>query len=131
MIVSNPDFNRPGSGDPMPGRIGSMYADLGGRVEYIGKPYPAVYQKCFESFDKLHGGSTVKGRTCGVGDSLDHDILGANNFGIASVFTANGVHCGQLGTTEGSGETPNLVDLENLLLKLNVQPNFIIPNFSW
>jgi ribonucleotide monophosphatase NagD (HAD superfamily) len=41
-------------------------------------------------------------RVCGVGDSLDHDILGAKNTGIASIWTANGIHSAEMGTIEGS-----------------------------
>jgi ribonucleotide monophosphatase NagD (HAD superfamily) len=119
----------------MPGRIGALYSELGGRVEYIGKPYPAVYEKCAESFSRFlaRGEALDKTRMCGVGDSLDHDVLGANRFGIASVFTANGVHCGELGTIEGSKLPPDSEALQSLLLKFDpyAHPNFIIPNFSW
>lgn len=33
----------------MPGLIGKAYADMGGTVNYVGKPHPAVYQACFEA----------------------------------------------------------------------------------
>jgi Predicted sugar phosphatases of the HAD superfamily len=31
-------------------------------------------------------------RIVAVGDSLDHDILGASNFGIDSILISNGIH---------------------------------------
>lgn len=112
------------------------------RVEYIGKPYKAVYDKCYASFAAMSTNqenssnidqfeSKLKQRMCGVGDSLDHDILGANRFGITSVFTANGVHCQEIGTEEGSENPPNLELLEKLLNKFDVTPTVILSNFKW
>ena len=47
MIVSNPDIVRPGyDNDPMPGLLGQAYERKGGRVIYVGKPYPLVYERC-------------------------------------------------------------------------------------
>ena len=46
MIVSNPDYLRPGDNEPMPGRIGQEYEKLGGNVIYVGKPYSLVYDHC-------------------------------------------------------------------------------------
>lgn len=43
------DFLRPGTNDPMPGLIGKAYADMGGTVNYVGKPHPAVYQACCDA----------------------------------------------------------------------------------
>lgn len=128
MIVSNPDLNRPGSNAPMPGRIGAIYTSMGGRVEYIGKPYAAVYSKCYESFEKLDGKIS---RICGIGDSLEHDILGAKNNGIISVFTSNGVHCGELGTIEGDKTAPEISKLNALIETCGIMPVYVIPNFSW
>lgn len=48
-IYACTDFLRPGTNDPMPGLIGKAYADMGGTVNYVGKPHPAVYQACFEA----------------------------------------------------------------------------------
>ena len=132
MILSNPDFNRPGSGDPMPGQIGVMYESMGGVVEYIGKPFAAVYEKCYNTFTLLNEGREIdKHRICGIGDSLEHDIVGANNFGITSIFTANGVHAHDLGTNEGSESLPAAEKVDELLEKLHIRPDIVIPNFSW
>ncbi|CAM9613576.1 unnamed protein product [Ascophyllum nodosum] len=49
MLVTNPDFLRPGTNDPMPGLIGRAYADMGGTVHYVGKPHSLVYEACFNA----------------------------------------------------------------------------------
>ena len=38
-----------------------------------------------------------------TGDSLEHDVAGANNAGISSVFIAGGIHAAELGL-EVSGD---------------------------
>ena len=102
MLVSNPDFYRPGSGQPMPGLIADKYRKKLTKelskplIKYFGKPFDDVYQKCFAAL-----GIADKSRICGIGDSLEHDIMGANKAGMGSIFIENGVHCESLGTVEG------------------------------
>ena len=77
----------------MPGQIAKLYVEkYGGVVQYLGKPYQTVYDACFAvlAAGDDRGGYTNglssaldKSRICGVGDSLDHDILGAHTAGIA------------------------------------------------
>lgn len=169
MLVTNPDFYRPGSGSPMPGQIGERYARMGGRVEYIGKPYSVVYDECFRVLSNLAVPSTQsstsvtpsassvcgklespvdtaapaasdniteikldKSRICGVGDSLDHDILGAEQNGIPSVWTANGVHCKEMGIeVEGSAESATDDVLEKMYSKYDIRPTYTVPSFRW
>lgn len=138
MLVSNPDNNRPGSGAPMPGQIGRKYSDMGGTVQYIGKPYAAVYNECMSALSKsdvaasLSADKTVnKDRVCGVGDSLDHDILGAKQAGIASVWTANGVHSAEMGTSEGSAVIAEEGVLEEMYVKYDVRPTHSTSSFKW
>jgi HAD superfamily hydrolase (TIGR01450 family) len=150
MLVSNPDFHRPGSGAPMPGQIGRLYSELGGRVEYIGKPHSAVYAACLDviqrsrptsqstssSLSPLQPSASAAvavdvSRVCGVGDSLDHDILGAERAGFASVWTANGVHCDELGTAEGAPELPAEELLEGMYARYGVRPTHTTAAFRW
>jgi HAD superfamily hydrolase (TIGR01459 family) len=134
LVVTNPDMNRPGSNAPMPGQIGAMYSAKGGRVVYVGKPHPGVYQKCFESLksNQAPGHIFCKSETCGIGDSLDHDILGAMQNGISSVFIANGIHCTHLATAEGSREVPSSKLLTELFSKHPAVgvPDYILSNFT-
>jgi len=136
MIVSNPDFHRPGSNSPMPGQIGKKYSLVADcQVEYIGKPYSAVYDACFASFalnnSSFKNPEDFNKRTVAIGDSLHHDILGAINAGIDSVWTANGVHCSEIGTAEGSAVMPKSEIVEKFLIKENIFPTNIMPMFKW
>jgi HAD superfamily hydrolase (TIGR01459 family) len=131
MLVTNPDTNRPGSNSPMPGQIGSRYAALGQRVEYIGKPYDAVYDACFAFVEKTTRLSRFDARICGVGDSLEHDIQGAEACGISSVWVTNGVHGLELDRREGSSEPAEESKVLELLSRFQVKPTYEIPCFNW
>ena len=113
MVCSNPDFYRPGSGQPMPGKIAATYeALMGGRdsIKFFGKPYKDSYEACFKSLPGVD-----KARVAGIGDSLDHDIVGAARNGVKSIFIENGVHCTTLGSKEGAPDSLGSETVEALI----------------
>lgn len=59
-------------------------------VEPIGKPFKFIYDYALENL-QFHDRS----RVLMIGDSLETDILGANEFGIDSLLIGQGVHLGQ------------------------------------
>ncbi|KAJ6696711.1 hypothetical protein OIU85_003096 [Salix viminalis] len=82
MVVANPDFVTVEARDlrVMPGTLAAKYEKLGGEVKWMGKPDKIIYKSAMElagvdAFDSI-----------AVGDSLHHDIKGANAAGIRSVF---------------------------------------------
>jgi HAD superfamily hydrolase (TIGR01459 family) len=90
-LCTNPDMEmltahglRPGAG-----AIAKLYADLGGRVEWIGKPYPFIYE---EALRRLAG--IPSDRILCIGDSPEHDILGAHRAGLAAALVRTGIHDG-------------------------------------
>lgn len=94
MICANPDFVSvapDGSHAICPGTTARRYEQLGGRVDYRGKPHMPVYTKCFA----LAGNFKA---ALAIGDSLHHDIAGANKAGIDSLFISSGIHGDELGT---------------------------------
>lgn len=115
---------------------GVKYSALGGNVQYIGKPYIAVYNACMSVIDKVNvlkgvsDSSPDRARVCGVGDSLDHDILGAKTAGIHSVWTANGVHSQEMGTTEGSPVLAAKNVLSRMYEEYKITPTHTIPSFK-
>ena len=129
MLVSNPDLHRPGSGAPMPGQIAARYADLGGAVEFIGKPHAAVFDACMQ----LLAADLSRDRVCMVGDSLGHDVLGAARYGLGSCWIMNGVHAAELGTTEGAPRAGDPALIETTLQRNGgeVRPQFAVPAFQW
>ena len=131
MFVTNPDIMRPGSNSPMPGQIGERYTSIGGDVSYIGKPHNEVYIKCFDLIQSYSTKPIPRSRICGIGDSLLHDIKGANDFGIVSIWTANGVHANEMHTSEGAAEFASDDIMNDILDRYKVKPHFMIPKFRW
>ena len=65
-------------------------------------------------------------RILAVGDSLDHDILGAVNFGIDSILISNGIHKDLFEKNIEIG----LKNIENTK-KWNFKPTYLCKNFSF
>lgn len=89
MLCTNPDLVAV-TGDALtlaPGTLGQRYQGAGGTVHYVGKPHPPVYAAC----RALLRGIPPE-RILAVGDSLAHDILGANRAGFAAAFVTDGIH---------------------------------------
>lgn len=65
-----------------------------------------------------------------VGDSLHHDIKGANEAGIQSVFITGGIHATELGL--GSfGDIADLSLVQALASKYDAYPSYVLPAFCW
>ena len=88
LIVTNPDIVAM-TGDGVlktcPGAIAQAYAQMGGVVHWHGKPQTELYSMCKD----LVGGWD---KAVAVGDSLEHDVAGANIAGISSLFIESGIH---------------------------------------
>jgi HAD superfamily hydrolase (TIGR01459 family) len=107
-VCCNPDklMLTPNGLQPAPGAIAALYEEMGGKVTWIGKPYPEVYR---------HAASLAgnpKHILC-VGDSAEHDVAGGRNAGMATLLVLTGV---------SEGLDPG---------DLQPQPDFIISNFTW
>ncbi|MDR1255688.1 MAG: HAD hydrolase-like protein [Puniceicoccales bacterium] len=64
------------------GSIGEAYAQLGGEVKFIGKPYAEVYRYALNIAAQLHGlqfEQLNRLRIAMIGDTLETDVLGARN----------------------------------------------------
>ena len=139
MICANPDFTvtlPDGTRGFMPGKIAEAYEAMGGRVEYYGKPYAPA----FEAAMALLGDDVDPSRVCHVGDSLLHDVAGANNAGIASLFIAGGIHADELGIEEtgsfsdgstSSAQTLSPDALERVFAERRARPTYTTPAFVW
>lgn len=86
IYCSNPDRQspRPEGLVVSPGALGFAYADLGGHVQFYGKPHRPVFQALEHQL-----GSN---RLLMVGDSLEHDIAGAQGSGWDSVLVRGGLY---------------------------------------
>ncbi|GMH49990.1 hypothetical protein TrRE_jg4476, partial [Triparma retinervis] len=90
MYSANPDLkavNANGIIEYMPGVIAAKYEELGGSVTWYGKPGKEHFEACV----KLIG--LPKEKCCHVGDSLHHDVKGANNSGVDCIWVVKtGIH---------------------------------------
>ena len=94
------------------GSVAKTFEEIGGKVEYFGKPYPLVYNLAAETKNK---------RILCIGDNLNTDIRGSNIQSFDSLLISNGIHKKEI-------ETNNF---ENILKKYEVNVNFIQSNLSW
>jgi len=126
MVVANPDYVTVEARDlrVMPGTLAAKYESLGGEVKWMGKPDKMIYTSAMS----LAG---VDAHECiMVGDSLHHDIKGANVSGIASAFITGGIHADELGLGE-FGETAGKDAINSLCSKHGSYPSYVLPSFTW
>ncbi|MGQ0752765.1 MAG: TIGR01459 family HAD-type hydrolase [Betaproteobacteria bacterium] len=125
MVCANPDIVRllPEGTTEAQGALARRYEALGGNVFYHGKPYPAIYHSCLEAL------GCEKGRIIAIGDSLEHDILGAARVGIRSALIPGGVHASELGISWG--ELPAPEKWRAFSATADAQPDYLLAAFNW
>lgn len=117
-ICANPDVTVVRDNVPhfVNGAAAGWYENHGGKVLYIGKPYPEIFEYALDRTESICAKSVM------IGDSLSTDILGANRMQMASVLiTKTGVTADNL-----KGD----VSLEDLCQKMNACPTFILPTIG-
>ncbi|HEY1143100.1 MAG TPA: TIGR01459 family HAD-type hydrolase [Sphingomicrobium sp.] len=72
------------------GALADIYVALGGRVEWYGKPFRAIYD-----FALSLVGNPPASEVLAVGDGLQTDILGAARMGFDAIFVTGGIHAGE------------------------------------
>jgi len=123
MFCANPDFvtiekNNDKNMYCM-GTIADLYEHMGGRVILLGKPSKEIYIVSCKKIEDLN-----KSKIVAIGDSLDHDILGANNFNIDSVLISSGIHKDLF----VNGPEIGINDIKNSK-KWNFSPTYVCENF--
>ena len=95
------------------GRIAQLYEELGGQVEYFGKPGPQIYHAAARLLPDV-----PPERVLCIGDSPAHDIRGGRAAGHATALVRTGIHADE--------------PLEALLAACppGDQPDFVIPRFD-
>ena len=85
MICTNPDLivDRGEKREFCAGSVAKIFEELGGKVEYFGKPYPKVYNQATKIKNK---------KVFCIGDNLNTDIKGANNQNFDCLLITNGIH---------------------------------------
>ena len=115
MYCANPDFEtvESKSNDNIfcMGTIAEIYKKMGGNVIIKGKPDTSIY---IETTNLIN---LEKNRTIAIGDSLFHDIQGANNFKIDSILVKSGIH-------------KDSTKINNIIKNHQITPTYIINKFS-
>ena len=123
MFCANPDFvtieKNNDKNTYCMGTIADLYDHMGGRVVILGKPSKEIYKVSCKKIEDFN-----KSKIVAIGDSLDHDILGANNFNIDSVLISSGVHKDLF----VNGPQIGLNDIKNSK-KWNFSPTYVCENF--
>jgi len=91
---------------PAPGAIAALYEEMGGKVTWIGKPYPSIYR---------HAASLIGNpeRILCIGDSAEHDVAGGRAAGFSTLIVMTGVSAGHDPAT------------------LSPQPDYWMEAFTW
>lgn len=115
MYCANPDFETIEKNSEnnifCMGAIAEIYKQMGGEVVIQGKPEEDIYIETTKSM-KLN-----KMRTLAIGDSIFHDIKGANNFNIDSLLIKSGIH-------------KDLNIINQLIQNHQIEPTYIIDIFT-
>ena len=124
MFCANPDYvtieKNNGKNIFCMGTIADLYEHMGGKVIILGKPSKEIYLESTKKLNKLD-----LSKILAIGDSIEHDILGAINFGIDNVLISSGIHSELFQKTHQIG----LNTIENNK-KWHFKPTYICTNFS-
>ena len=96
------------------GALADIYEEVGGKVVWYGKPYPAIYDHALSL-----AGNPSKPAVLAIGDGLQTDMLGAARYGIDAIFVSHGIHAGEpvpddFASRHGLGEWQPILTVEGL-----------------
>ena len=125
FICANPDFESINSSSKdlniCMGTIAELYRDFGGNVFIMGKPSISIYQEATKNIQGID-----KSKFLAVGDSIYHDIKGANVFEIDSILITSGIHKLNFNTVNPKWEPDS-----NELIKNNITPTYLSSKFQF
>ena len=126
MVCSNPDRVAPSHGKLItaPGTVAAMYEQMGGSVLYVGKPHPPIYGACLDALDGLQPSEIVA-----VGDSVEHDVRGANGMEIDCCFVTSGIHADRFPADATPAERE--ASLADLCQRFGARPRWVVPRLVW
>ena len=129
LVCANPDrvvIRQNGDLLICAGLMADYYENNGGKVFRYGKPFKRVFEKSFKYLQNLN--SNIKSdNILVIGDSLETDILGANNIGYTSLLVANGIHKNELFSDKKLQLSRNL--LSRLFKRFSAFPKYVIKDF--
>jgi HAD superfamily hydrolase (TIGR01459 family) len=96
------------------GALADIYEELGGWVEWYGKPYGHIYDHACSLAD-----NPPREAMLAIGDGLPTDILGAARYGIDAIYMSHGIHAGDpvpddFASKHGLGDWRPIMTVEGL-----------------
>ncbi len=108
------------------GLLNRKLRQYGGVIHSIGKPYKPVFQKCI---DLLQEKGVFPGQAVMVGDTMAHDMIGANMAEIDTCLVQKGMHYGAFKKAKNPAEIDRALNI--LISQYNTQPDYMIPCVAW
>ena len=95
LLCANPDIwvQRGNELVPCAGAISKKYKSIGGDTINIGKPFSPIFDEASKQIEFISENN--KNSTIVIGDGIDTDIKGANNYKLDSLLTLGGLFSGQ------------------------------------
>ena len=114
MICTNPDLivDKGETREYCAGSVAKIFEEIGGKVEYFGKPYSNVYNLAAKIENK---------KVLCIGDNLNTDIKGANLQKFSSLLISNGIHKNEIKKD----------NTKSLFAKYNVEVDFMQSELKW
>ena len=123
FICANPDYetieNISGNLVICMGTVAELYKQLGGETFILGKPTIDIYAESTKNIKNID-----KSKILAIGDSIHHDIKGANMFGVDSLLVTSGIH-----KSNFDNYRPKWDSADNKLKNLNIKPTYLCSKF--
>ncbi len=107
-----------------PGTVAKKYQEFGGVSHMIGKPYSTIFKHCIGLFDNI-----IPSRMVVIGDSLYHDVAGANAIDMDSVFITGGLHAKEF--KKLSSDNAKYRHVEHLIKQYVARPLWVMESLIW
>ena len=119
FVCANPDYetieNNSSQLSICMGTIAKLYENLGGETFILGKPCLDIYKESTKKIDKIN-----KKKILAIGDSIYHDIKGANLFNIDSLLITSGIHKTSFNLNKPAWHTN-----KNQIKNMGISPTFL------
>src|SRR5262245_9969089 len=129
MVCANPDVVVE-RGDRLvycAGAIADLYAALGGKVIYAGKPYRPIYDLALDQGAAIRGAPVDLDRVLAIGDSVRTDFIGASRLGIDCLFVTASIHAEEL----GGRDQPDMTALGEIFAAAGALPEAVTRRLAW
>jgi HAD superfamily hydrolase (TIGR01459 family) len=128
LVCTNPDrvAVSPEGNVLAPGGLAYAYGEVAAVTPlFVGKPHRPVYERCRRALPDV-----AVSRICAVGDSLEHDIKGAHDAGLATVFCLDGIHADAFDLARPAGD--NLAAVARVATAHGgVAPDYVVTRLAW